>query len=94
MFFFHVKNPGRFEKLALAGELGHGHFDVVLHSFWIPHGDEHAVGCLGGGLAQYMTQLQLKFGACKAWTGDQDCVYHRTRTIGSGLCQEVFVGND
>ena len=53
-----VKNlsvPGRFQKLALAGELGHGHFDVVLHSFWIPHSDEHAVGCLGGGLAQYMT---------------------------------------
>ena len=31
---------------------------------------------------------------CTAWTGDQDCVYHRTGTIGSGLCQEVFVGND
>lgn len=60
MFLFPhmVKNqsvPGRFQKLALAGELGDGHFDVVLHSFWIPHGYEHAVGCLGRGLAQYMT---------------------------------------
>ena len=39
-------------EATLEGELGHGHPNAVLHSLWVPHGDEYASGCVGRGAAQ------------------------------------------
>ena len=69
---------------------------AILMLFFILFGSLTVMNMLLGVLVEAWLSTwpqRLKFG-CTAWTGDQDCVYHRTGTIGSGLCQEVFVGND